>query len=701
MKSAFVALCLIGTLLSASSVIAEDVEFEVGAEQPAPAAATCECTAADLQGLREEAEQANVAGAKQVETLIAEMETVKAELETAKSTLQAKEAEAKEAKQAKEAKEAEADAAAKGFETQRAEAEAAHTSVVSKLQAKVAELEGSAAEKLSASAKGAADQIAELQAKAKKLEAAKAASSAEASKLQAQVSKLEAAAKAKTAADTSDVSTLRVKLNELEAIFSASDVQTFLNARNVTLESYATVQVNAQHYYSLASNHTADAYKVAAEHTAIAYQVASEHTAIAYEVASKHTEAACVATSDMYDHILLNVSADMYTQANTHYETALAPAVAPHIDTAKECFTMCVEFLTIKISLGLAELAKQVPAFEPHFKAHGEKAALFGAMSILLVPLGALGLLVYLAIVRRMSHLLAKLEYSLLFLLLGGVATIVALAFVTAKDPLALLRVGVPSQYMLLNYFGGWLCSSLMVIQFSVKGQQQRLSLVAALMVMGLTYHYKVMVYEKAGESGTFTIPFQVNGDGTPSFSEYMLGTLLVVLTSAMATPAGFRFSSRALLMALEGVVAGTLFALCTLNAVVPDAFGTLLKEPFAPHIAASVFALLALVLLSRFVLGIGWRIITLVHTMIVVAALRRPAGYVWASLSNEGTRGVIPSFVMLKAAVCLLLLLAFQVLLQEYSAPVKAKELTKKQQIKAAQAEAEGKTSKPAKKLK
>merc|ERR1719424_974816 len=119
----------------------------------------------------------------------------------------------------------------------------------------------------------------------------------------------------------------------------------------------------------------------------------------------------------------------------------------PHVAQMHTKFNDTVQWLIAQIGTGMQAAARQVPALAPHVATHGTLAAKITAYAILTLPLGSIVLLIYFAVVRRMSVLLLKLEYALLFLLLGVVAAVSALAFVTKKDPIAQLRAGSIEKY--------------------------------------------------------------------------------------------------------------------------------------------------------------------------------------------------------------------------------------------------------------
>merc|ERR1711871_1435719 len=173
-------------------------------------------------------------------------------------------------------------------------------------------------------------------------------------------------------------------------------------------------------------------------------------------------------------------------------------------------------------------------------------------------------------------------------------------------------------------------------------------SVVAAGMNTLLVIHYYQMVYLKGQEEPHFTMAFKVKGDGGASFAEYTIFTAAVVGVSAMATPSSFRFSSRALLMGLEGLIAGFLLGLITLEGVIPDPIGVLMKVEHAPLAFAAVMGLLGLVLLARFFGNIGLN--TFVHLVFVVVALR-PVVETPQKNFTSGSSDVVPAAVLLEAA--------------------------------------------------
>jgi len=126
------------------------------------------------------------------------------------------------------------------------------------------------------------------------------------------------------------------------------------------------------------------------------------------------------------------------------------------------------------------------------------------------------------------------------------------------------------------------------------------LSLVAAGMNALLFGHYYNMVYKKAESDPSFTMSFPIKGDGSASYAEYTIFVAIVVLVSAFSTPKGFCFSSRAIVMSLEGVVTGFCYGLLLLAHATTDPLGKIMAMKEAPIAIASVFGLLFLVLVSR-----------------------------------------------------------------------------------------------------
>ena len=109
--------------------------------------------------------------------------------------------------------------------------------------------------------------------------------------------------------------------------------------------------------------------------------------------------------------------------------------------------------------------------------------------------------------IRRVSTLLLKLEYTVLFVLLGLVLAISGMALATKADPLSQLRTQAPESYKSIHNLMAGCGLALGVIQFSIllskaeTGKQRAallLSLVAAGMNVLLVGHYYNMVYKKA-----------------------------------------------------------------------------------------------------------------------------------------------------------------------------------------------------------
>jgi len=433
--------------------------------------------------------------------------------------------------------------------------------------------------------------------KAAKQEAGKATSavSAATEKAASAVKKAESQAKtcagelttakvaAKEAASAgSDAASCQAKLVELDG----SDVQAVLALRRNTLDGIATVK---------------------------------QYSGKAYEEASKAAEQATKAT-EVYTKLAQDEAGRLYSKAvpvveDTHKKCleavgphidAATKAAEPHIVTAKEHFRFSLGWLTTKLTAGLTEAAVHVPAIKPHVAL----VAKIGAHCILIAPFALLGLFVFFAVIRRFSLLLLKLEYTVLFVLLGLVLAVSGMALATKSDPLSALRGASMDSYRSLHNLMAGCGISLGVIQFSLflskaeTGKQRYmllLSLVAAGMNVLLIGHYYNMVYKKAAENPKFSMSFPIKGDGSASFAEYTIFTAAVVLFSAFSTPSEFRFSSRALIMSLESTLVGFCFGLLLLSDAAKDPLAKLFQLPMAPYVVGGGVAFLAGVLALRF----------------------------------------------------------------------------------------------------
>merc|ERR1719171_2441147 len=123
--------------------------------------------------------------------------------------------------------------------------------------------------------------------------------------------------------------------------------------------------------------------------------------------------------------------------------------------------------------------------------------------------------MVFFAVVRRISLVLLKLEYTALFLLLGIVLAFTSTAIATGQDPIAQLRATTPESYHSGHNVMAALGMAIALIQFSILLSQAEtgkgrvallLSLVAAGMNALLFMHYYNMVYKKAAGSPQFTM---------------------------------------------------------------------------------------------------------------------------------------------------------------------------------------------------
>lgn len=451
-----------------------------------------------------------------------------------------------------------------------------------------------------------------------------------------------------------------------------SDIQAYLTLRRASVDGLSIMQ----------------------DHASTAYNQTHEYSKTGLEAASVHYDQASEGATRMYEKAVPMLM-DSHKQAKQVVDT-YAQSLEPHVETAKGHFTWTHSWLTEKLKLGLTEAAKSVPAIAPHI----EVASKIGAHVTLLLPVGVVSLFVFFAIIRRVSIMLLKLEYALLFVLLGMVMSFVATSFVTNQDPIAMLRSTSPETYNSFHNVLGGIAVLLALIQASImfskanhggKGQVALfMTLVATGMNVILFLHYYFLVYTKASKDPSFTMSFQIKGDGTASFAEYSIFTTAVVVASALATPADFRFSTRALIMSLEGVIAGFCFGLILLSDVVKDPVGTLLKEQHAPHVATAVVGLLFLTLFSR----IATRMFssTAEHSFIVsVGHLALVVGVVYQIGSGpykSVMAGQTPEFSIVAVSKCgqgFLALLVLQVLRTSYTtqlAPAKAKAKAKASSI-------------------
>jgi len=445
------------------------------------------------------------------------------------------------------------------------------------------------------------------------------------------------------------------RLKEADATLEGSDIQAYLALRRTSVDGFTVMQDHASNAY----NQTQEYSKTGLEAASVHYDQASEGAARLYEKA-------------------VPMLMDSHKQAKQVIDS-YAQSADPHVETAKAHFTWTLSWLTEKLQVGLTEASKSVPAISPHI----EVASKIAAHVVLLLPVGAASLVVFFAIIRRVSILLLKLEYALLFVLLGLVMSFCATSFVTNQDPIAKLRSTSPETYDSFHNVLGGIAVLLALIQLSIllskanhggKGQVALfMTLVATGMNVILFLHYYYLVYTKAAKDPSFTMSFQIKGDGGASFAEYSIFTTAVVVASALATPADFRFSTRGLLISLEGVITGFCFGLILLSDVVKDPIGTLLKEQHATYVAAAVVGMLFLTLFSRIVTRMFSSkvehsfVVSVGHLLLVVAVLYQIGYDPYKSLMA----GQTPNFSIAAIAKCgqaFLALVVLQVILTPYT---------------------------------
>jgi hypothetical protein len=446
----------------------------------------------------------------------------------------------------------------------------------------------------------------------------------------------------------SNISKSSASLKKAEETLARSDIQAVMKVTQLSMDGYAFVE----------------------EHASAAFN----DSKVALEVASEHYE---------------NFSEKATEEATRIYKKA-APAIAesqkqfmeaaePHVETVRQNFNFGLNFLTEKIQAILKEVAKSVPAIAPHT----DIAAKISAHVILLAIPAAITLFVVFGIVRRMSLVLLKLEYTVLFTLLGVVFAFASIAFVTKLDPIAKLRTAAPDTYATSHQALGGLGALLSFIQFSVlfskadtggKGTLElAMTLVSAGMSVLLFLHYYNLVYKKATKDASFTMPFEIKGDGGASFAEYTIFTAAVVLIGTLGTPSSFKFSTRALVMALEAVITGFCFGLVVLETVVDDPLNVLLKEQWAPHILAGVVGFLGFILVARVLI----RALTLTkeyslffalaHLLIVVGIIYQ-VGQLPFNNFMTGAKQTLPASAITKCGGGFVALLALQVLRSAYA---------------------------------
>jgi len=526
----------------------------------------------------------------------------------------------------------------------------------------ISTLEGSLAglkkEKASLSSK-----IADLEKalKAAKQDASKATASAtsaakkaesEAKSCAGDLASAKAAAKA-AASEGKDAAACQAKLSASEEALTGGDVQAVLALRRNTIEGIATVK-----------EYSGKAYEEATKAAGTAGESLEVYTKLAKTEAERAYKKAVPLVEDTHKKCLEAVQ--------PHYE-AVVQASEPHVKTAKEHFHFSLTWLSTKLEAGLTEAAVHVPAIKPHVSF----AAKVGAHLVLLAPFALIALFVFFALIRRVSNLLLKLEYTVLFVLLGLVLAISAMALATKSDPLAQLRTGAPESYKGLHNLMAGCGVTLGVIQFSIllskadTGKSRAallLSLVAAGMEVALVGHYYNLVYKKAAADPKFSMSFPIKGDGSASFAEYIIFTAAVVLFSAFSTPADFRFSVRALVMSLEGTLVGFSLGLLFLSDVAKDPLGQLLKLPMAPQAVGATVGLLALVLTLRF---LGARSLgSMGHLGIAGWALYQVSQVPYKNFVTGGTEA-LPNDAIAQCAKAFLGLLFLQVCITAYSAPV------------------------------
>jgi len=309
-----------------------------------------------------------------------------------------------------------------------------------------------------------------------------------------------------------------------------------------------------------------------------------------------------------------------------------------------------------------------------------------------------------------MSKLLLKLEYAVLFFSFGVVITVSGLAYALDKDPMFELRSKSVDTYNIANFYCGTLAVALIAIQSSVliacrkeslarTGKSQfalGASLAASVASVAFVAHYYFLVYKKAAINPKFQISFDLKGDGSASFLEYMIFSFAVVLVAALGTPEDWRLSLKAFLVSSQSVLAGFCVAVTLFDGVLPNCATVLLSVSYVQIV---IFVLGTLLLLARVAIVFSSKtILTFIHLCAVSFSLV-PIVVAQYNPLFTGVVSAVPTLAFGSCGKTLLVVVALQCLLDSYGnkQPQVIKVPSAKAQTKAkAGAEATAITQKP-----
>jgi len=513
----------------------------------------CACTSEDLKaekskassfesqlaGLREKSEEASKASAAAEKQMRDENEALKSKL-----------ALVKEGKTLMKTKLDQAESNANKISAQLQDAKKTLESKEA-MKAKLEETENKA-NKLAAQLKDAGKQMESLEQDAKaKVSSATSRSGAAEEELKAlrqKVKRLEVTAGA-----------VAKKVAEQDTILSATDVQYFLSVREASSSGIAVLQ----------------------EHASSALESSKAGLNTATKEASRMYEKGAPVMGEVHEKVL--------------------EAAQPHIDTVTEYVLFGIESLTKHLETFLNMVAEHLPMIKPHSPLIAKTASYL----IIFLPLVVICMVVHFAIVCRMAKYLAILEYALLFFVLGVVFTVCGVAFATGKDPIKDLRTQNAAAYEFIHICLGGIAACLGIMQFSIllakvdcgKGRfALAASLAAAVANMSFLVHYYHLVWKKAKADPSFSMSFEIKGDGDASYAEYFIFAAAVVAVAAVGTPSDWRLSVTAFLVAIQAIFAGFCCSLCVLDPLIPGVTESLFKVPhLQPALAATAGLLLVL----------------------------------------------------------------------------------------------------------
>jgi hypothetical protein len=424
-------------------------------------------------------------------------------------------------------------------------------------------------------------------AKDAKAEAAGAAEERYAGELQAAKQQLEQVKE--------QMSGLRDEAAENRAIVESSDVQAYLQVRKFSADTA-----------ELAAQHTSEAIVIASEYTDSASKIVSDN----YEEAWKQAEQLAV-------------------EASPHVEMLHAQVVEQTSPLIQQAYVIGVDGFNNAV-ISVEQLLMELDAAKPY----ANQASWWTVTIMVGLPLLVAGFFFFKTLVLLTSQLLHKLQYAGVFFMVGATLTTHALAIATDSDPIGKLRVEQPALDAQTHFVLGVIAVVLVSLHFvtlisrdnggkSIKSQFA--SMIAAVLVVVVFCHYYFLVYLKRGEPG-FSILLSYSSAGHPSYTEYSLFLLALTLFTGLGLPAGFRFSTRALYIALESGFAGALGALTVFTSVDADAFAhTLALQPYS-IIFGGLASVLLVVLLCRFVMhlskGLMSGLFALLHLVIVSRVL-------------------------------------------------------------------------------